>query len=139
MQKHKHISRIDQESKKTHGWYVRVRHLGKPHCKFFSDSRYGGKTHALLEAIIHRNNLEKQLGRVRTDKNIRMVSNTDTGVVGVTLDEKRNRYTVSWVTPQGKPGKTSVSTLKYGQKKAFKRACAIRKKKEQERVAENMP
>ncbi len=30
-EKHKDIARIDQETKRTHGWYVRVRFLGKTH------------------------------------------------------------------------------------------------------------
>lgn len=58
------------------------------------------------------------------------VSNSGTGVVGVRLNEKLNRYEVSWVGPLGKQGKTSVSIAKYGKKVAFARACAIRQDKE---------
>jgi hypothetical protein len=54
--KHKDISRIDQESKRTHGWYVRVSFQGKEHSKFFSDKKNGGKESALLAAITWRNN-----------------------------------------------------------------------------------
>ncbi len=35
--KHKDISTIDQESKRTRGWYVRVHHCCKTFAKFFSD------------------------------------------------------------------------------------------------------
>jgi hypothetical protein len=63
-----------------------------------------------------------------------MVSNTSTGVVGVRLNEKLGRYEVSWVKENGKQGKTSVSVAKYGKKKAFERACEVRKKKEAERL-----
>ncbi|MEN8142257.1 MAG: hypothetical protein ABFQ82_01510 [Thermodesulfobacteriota bacterium] len=42
LEKHKDVARIDQESKRTHGWYVRVRFKGKTHSKFFSDKKTGG-------------------------------------------------------------------------------------------------
>ena len=44
LEKHKDIARIDQDIKRTHGWYVRVRYLGKTYSKVFSDRR------ALLES-----------------------------------------------------------------------------------------
>jgi hypothetical protein len=38
------------------------------------------------------------------------------------------------VTIQGKQGKTSVSIAKHGKKKAFSRACSIRREKENSRL-----
>ncbi|MBU0728869.1 MAG: AP2 domain-containing protein [Proteobacteria bacterium] len=135
LEKHKDIARIDQESKRTHGWYVRVRYYGKTHSKFFSDGKCGGRYSSLLSALAWRDETEKKLGKVRTDKHIVTVSNTKTGVVGVRLNEKLNRYEVSWVNPHSKQGKTSVSIRKHGKKKAFELACSIRKTKETERLA----
>ena len=132
--KNKGISRIDQEIQKSHGWYVRVRFKGKTHSKFFSDKKCGGKSSGLISAIDWRDKTEKKLGKVRTDKHMVTVSNSGTGVVGVRLNEKFNRYEVSWVTDQGKQGKTSVSISKHGKKKAFSRACAIRREKENARL-----
>ena len=63
-----------------------------------------------------------------------IVSNSGTGVVGVRLNDKLNRYEVSWVTHQGKQGKTSVSIAKHGKKAAFTRACVIRTEKEKARL-----
>ena len=63
------------------------------------------------------------------------VSNTKSGVVGVRLNEKLGCYVVSWVTLDGRQGKTSVSVKKHGKKKAFERACEIRKQKETERLS----
>jgi hypothetical protein len=134
LEKHKDIARIDQETKGTHGWYVRVRFLGKTHSKFFSDRKCGGKSSSLLSAISWRDKTEKKLGKVRTDKHTVTVSNSGTGVVGVRLNEKLNRYEVSWVTDQGKQGKTSVSIVKHGKKKAFSRACSIRRERENARL-----
>lgn len=134
LEKHKDIARIDQESKRTHGWYVRVRFLGKTHSKFFSDRKSGGRYSSLLSAISWRDKTEKKLGKVRTNKHMVTVSNSGTGVVGVRLNDKLNRYEVSWVTHVGKQGKTSVSIAKHGKKAAFTRACSIRSEKEKARL-----
>ncbi|MFV0439661.1 MAG: AP2 domain-containing protein [Desulfopila sp.] len=134
LEKHKDIARIDQESKRTHGWYVRVRFLGKTHSKFFSDKKCGGRYSSLLSAISWRDKVEKKLGKIRTNRHMVTVSNSTTGVVGVRLNEKLNRYEVSWVTHQGKQGKTSVSIRKHGKEGAFKRACTIRDSKERARL-----
>lgn len=135
LEKHKDVARIDQESKRTHGWYVRVRFLGKTHSKFFSDKKNGGRYSSLLSALAWRDKKEIELGKQRTDRHIVTVSNTKSGVVGVRLNEKLGRYEVSWVNKDGKQGKTSVSIAKHGKKKAFERACEIRKKKEAIRLA----
>ena len=130
VEKHKDIARIDQPDKRTHGWYVRVRYKGKTHSKFFSDKKCGGRYSSLLSALAWRDTVEEQLGKQRTNKHVVTVSHTDTGVVGVRLNEKLNRYEVSWVTPVGKQGKTSVSISRHGKDKAFAMACRIRKEKE---------
>jgi len=134
VEKHKDVARIDQEDKRTHGWYVRVRFKGKTFSKFFSDGKCGGRYSSLLAALAWRDTTEKKIGKVRTDKHIVTVSNTLTGVVGVRFNEKLNRYEVSWVNNVGKQGKTSVSILKHGKEKAFQLACEIRKVKEAERL-----
>ncbi|MEN8134769.1 MAG: AP2/ERF family transcription factor [Thermodesulfobacteriota bacterium] len=135
LEKHKDVARIDQESKRTHGWYVRVRFLGTTHSKFFSDKKNGGRYSSLLAALAWRDKKEKELGKQRTDRHIVTVSNTASGVVGVRLNDKLGRYEVSWVNRDGKQGKTSVSIAKHGKKKAFERACEIRKQKEAIRLA----
>jgi hypothetical protein len=134
LEKHKDIARIDQESKRTHGWYVRVRFVGRTHSKFFSDRKCGGRYSSLLSAISWRDKTEKKLGKIRTNKHMVTVSNSGTGVVGVRLNEKLNRFEVSWVTHQGKQGKTSVSITKHGKKIALARAIAIRQEKEKARL-----
>ena len=133
-EKSKDIARIDQLSKRTHGWYVRVRFLGKTHSKFFSDRKCGSRENSLKAAVEWRNKTERKLGKVRTNRHMVTVSNSGTGVVGVRLNDKLNRYEVSWVTLQGKQGKTSVSITKHGKKEAFKRACAIRQERERLRL-----
>lgn len=133
-EKHQHIARIDQELKRTHGWYVRVRFNGKNHPKFFSDRVHGGRDCSLLAAIAWRDAKEKEVGKPRTNGKIFTVSRTNTNVVGVRFNEKLNRYEVSWVTPLGKQGKTSVSIKKSGKENAFATACKIREEKEAKRL-----
>ena len=91
LDKHKDIARIDQELKRTHGWYVRVRFEGKTHSKFFSDRKCGGRYSSLLSAIAWRDNTERQLGKLRTNKHMVTVGHSGTGVVGVRLNEDKNR------------------------------------------------
>ena len=140
---HKGISRIDCPERKTVGWYVRVRLKNVTKSKFFSDSKYGGKESALEAALEHRNQMEKELGKPRTDwvivgENPR----NNSGVVGVRRAVKKyvgkdgavylnEVYEVSWNAGREKKGRTSVSIKKYGEAGAFRRACAIRRKKEQ--------
>lgn len=131
----KSISRHDQESKNTHGWYVRVRFHGKLTTKFFSDKKCGGKDFSLKAAITWRDETEARIGKPRTDSCMVTVSRTSTGVVGVRMDEPRNRYVVQWTKLDGKRGRTTVSIKKHGRKAAFARACKIRKEKEAERLA----
>lgn len=48
------ISRIDQPSKRTHGWFARVYLGGKTLAKFFADKSLGGTRPALAAARAHR-------------------------------------------------------------------------------------
>ena len=131
----KNITRQDQESKGTHGWHVRVRHLGKTHSKFFSDKKCGGTDVSFNAAIAWCNEVETRIGKKRTTRSVASVKNLRTGVVGVRLDNVRNLYKVTWVKPDGKKGSTTVSIRKHGKKAAFSRACKIREEKNAERLA----
>lgn len=133
--KYKDIARIDQEDKRTYGWYVRVRFQGETHCKFFSDQKSGGRQVALLAAISWRNAKERELGKPRTDRQIVTVTAGNTGVVGVIFESTRDRYIATWVTPDGKQGQTSVSIKKHGREKAFELAKQIRAEKEKIRFS----
>jgi AP2 domain len=140
---HKGVSRIDCPERKTVGWYVRVRLKNVTKSKFISDKSNGGKEAALEKAVECRNELERELGKPRTDwvvvgENPRNKS----GIVGVRRAVKKYKgkdgkiylnevYEVSWNAGREKRGRTSVSITKYGEAGAFRRACAIRRQKEQ--------
>ncbi|MEJ7618980.1 MAG: AP2 domain-containing protein [Pyrinomonadaceae bacterium] len=141
---HKDISRIDQPLKRTHGWYVRVRFGGNTQSKFFSDEVCGGRGSALERAIRYRNQTENELGKPRTDQVVVVNNNrSNTGVIGVQRRVKKSSgkdgqvltsdvFEVTWQAGREIKGKTSVSIKKYGEAEAFRRACAIRRKKEQQ-------
>jgi hypothetical protein len=145
---YKGISRIDSPQKKMHGWYIRVRLNNVTKSKFISDLKHGGKEEALKKAIECRNQLEQKLGKPRTDWVI--VGNNPrnkSGVVGVRRAVKKYTgkdgtvylnevYEVSWNAGREKKGRTSVSITKYGERGAFRRACAIRRQKEQQMYGE---
>ncbi|MBK7994144.1 MAG: AP2 domain-containing protein [Blastocatellia bacterium] len=133
--KYKGISRIDQDTNHTHGWYVRVWFNGKMYSKFFSDEKNGGGEKALTKALRHRNRLEKEIGKPRTDRKVVTYSSKNkTGVVGVVRKVKEGRevYEVNWNPIPGVIKRTSVSIDRYGEEKAFLKAYRIRKKKEKE-------
>ena len=141
---HKGISRIDCPERKTVGWYVRVRLKNVTKSKFISDSAHGGKEAGLGRAVECRNQLEQELGKPRTDWVV--VGNNPrnkSGVIGVSRAVKKYRgkdgtiylnevYQVSWHAGREKRGQTCVSIRKYGELGAFRRACAIRRRKEEE-------
>ena len=133
MGKHKDISRINQPENYTVGWYVRVRYKGKCHSRYFSDKKHQGENLSLLAAISWRDGRRSRLGKPNSSKQIVLVASNNTGIVGVRLNTNMNRYDVSWVTSNGKAGKTSVSTRRHGAKQALKMACDIRTQKNNER------
>lgn len=141
---HKNISRIDQPQRNTHGWYVRVSFNGARRVKFFSDASHGGREEALKQAVVFRNDSEKQLGKPRTDRLvIARNPRNRSGITGVQRKTKvvkteagerltRNVYEVTWNPEPGRLARTWVSIDEYGEEAAFRRACAIRREKERE-------
>lgn len=141
---HKGISRIEQPERKTVGWYVRVTFNGQQRSKFFSDHVHGGKETALVRAIEHRNQVEIELDKPRTERLvIAHNSRNRTGIMGVrrktktikTKDGDRvvsNVYEVTWNPEPGRLCRTWVSIDEYGEEAALRKACAIRREKERE-------
>jgi chemotaxis protein histidine kinase CheA len=130
---HKGISRIDSSKNNTHGWYVRVQYRGETHAKFFSDSSHGGQQKALAKAVRHRNQIEKELGKPRTDRTVTVGTvRNNSGVQGIKRILKGSgfAYEVTWSPSPGVIQRTTVSIKKYGENEAFRRAVRIRQAKE---------
>ncbi len=141
---HKGISRIDSPQKKMHGWYVRVRYNKQTKSKFVTDRQHGGREEALEAAVECRDEMERELGKPRTDWVV-VGSNprNRVGVAGVRRAVKKYKgkdgrvyenevYEVSWNAGREQRGRTSVSIRKYGELRAFRMACAIRREKERQ-------
>jgi hypothetical protein len=127
---YKGISRIDQQSRKTHGWFVRVTFGGATHSKLFSDALHGGTQRALKRAIRYRNQLEKELGRPRTDRVMTTKSaRSNTGIRGVCRTTKQSRpvFEVTWTPQPNTVSRTSVSIQRRGERQALLRAQQLRR------------
>jgi hypothetical protein len=146
---YKSISRVDYEKKHAHGWFVRIPFQSEMHQKFFSDVAQGGRRAALRAAIEWRNKTEKKLGKPRTERKVAMPSSRNrSGIVGIRLTTKAMTrdgsrkgpvYEVWWFPKPGVIRKTSFSIYKYGQREAFRRALALRKKGEKEMYGTQLP
>ena len=145
---HKGVSRIDSPAKKMHGWYVRVRFNGQGRAKFVPDRAHGGREAALVKAVECRDEMERELGRPRTDWAVvgSNPRNRD-GVTGVRRAVRKYKgkdgtvyhnevYEVTWNAGREQRGRTSVSIRKYGEARAFRMACAIRREKERQMYGE---
>jgi hypothetical protein len=145
---HKGVSRIDSPAKKMHGWYVRVRFNKQGRAKFVTDRAHGGREAALLAAVECRDEFERELGRPRTDHSVVGSSpRNPSGVPGVRRAVKKHKgkdgtvyenevYEVTWNAGRERRGRTSVSIRKYGELRAFRMACAIRREKERQMYGE---
>jgi hypothetical protein len=134
------ISRIDDEKHHTHAWRVSLRRRGTLHVKNFPDMKYGGRQKALRLGQRHRDELMRRhppLTR-REFSNIRRRHN-QTGVVGVCrfasgyrLKNGKMRYSwyweAIWPTTLGESETLRFSVNKLGEKGAFEKACAARKR-----------
>lgn len=117
MKRLKSISRID--ARRAKGWYVRVAASGKVHGKFFSDSKFKGKKTAALNAAIKwRDDMEKKLGKPRTDRTIVMRGGKRPRGVRKTMKAGRPVYEVTWSPKPGKISRTTFSITLYGAKGA---------------------
>lgn len=136
------ISRVDSGA--THGWFVRAYRDGKVHSKFFSDLKNKSKSKALALALQHRDKLHSKLGPPASKlyRIHRRNKNNTSGVIGVCRTKRvsptgtvREFFIVTW-RPQANMARNmafSIHTL--GEKEAFRRAVAFRKKQEKEILA----
>ena len=146
---YKSISRVDHKAKHAYGWFVRVAFQGEMHQRFISDVAHKGKRASLKAAIVWRNRTERKLGKPRTERKVAILSPRNrSGVVGVrrtakamTRDGRKMGpvYEVCWFPKPGVVRRTSFSILKYGEREAFRRACALRKKGEKEMYGAVLP
>jgi hypothetical protein len=128
------ISRIDQPSHRTHGFFVRLQRKGKIHTAFFTDKMHGGRAPALKAAQVYVRQLAAKLGApVRMSRRARAEIRRrkgSSGIVGVqkSVDRRFKRPRIYWkATWSPEPGvvrRRQFSARKHGYREA--RRLAIR-------------
>jgi hypothetical protein len=131
------ISRIDQPSHRTHGFFLRAARQGKIYSAFFSDKTYGGQAQALAAAREYRGKLLNILG-LPAQKSRRFWAELPrrkgrSGIVGVqrVIDRQSKPWRKYWrATCSPKPGvvrRKQFSIRKFGEEKAKQLAIRARR------------
>ena len=126
------ISRIDQQEKRTHGFFVRLQRRGISHNAFFADQSYGGKRRALWAAQMYFRVLERKHRPITRKRRAELVGRKGkSGIIGVQraivkrLGQPRRVYwQANWSPRSHVVKRRAFSVHKFGERKA--RALAIR-------------
>jgi len=131
------ISRIDQPSHRTHGFFLRAARDGQTFSAFFSDKSYGGRAAALAAAVEHRGKLLKILGKPihkLRRLNAEIVRRKGrSGIYGVrrVIDRKvrpwRKYWVAAWSPELGVVRKMQFSIRRYGEEEAKELAIRARR------------
>jgi len=99
------ITRIDQDKKNTHGYYVRIQRDNNRISTFFSDKKYGGKADALQAAKEYRDReLEKWNKMAKNpDMPISYGKPTNTGELGIikTTNGREHQFVFNYTDDNG--------------------------------------
>jgi hypothetical protein len=131
------ISRIDQPSHRTQGFFLRAARHGKIFSGFFSDKAYGGRAPALAAAQEHRLKLLKIVG-LPLHKSRRLNAEIvrrrgRSGIYGVqrAIDRKvkpwRKYWRATWSPKPGVVRKKQFSIRKFGEERAKQLAIRARR------------
>ena len=132
------ISRIDQPSHRTHGFFVRVHFRGKIYPAFFADKEHGGRKPALVAAKKGLARLRRKLGLPGSYSrrwNAEVVRRKGrSGIQGVRRiisqrgGGRRMKYWLAhWSPRKGVYRRKSFSIRKYGEEKAKQLALRVRR------------
>lgn len=137
----RNITRIDTLTSGGHphrGWIVRLQRQGRYASRFFADSRWGGKRHALQAAKAFRDAVESESRYWTTSERSQVPSQRNrSGSVGVHRvrqpgegggKETRGGYWVAqWTDGNGHRKTRSFSVAKFGDEEARQRAQSARR------------
>jgi hypothetical protein len=133
------VTRVDNETSRTHGWLVTIQRRGVIFRKQFSDGVLGGKARSLAAAKAYRDEIvAKHPPLSRREHAEILKKNNKSGVVGVCRycaaetpckqsAERRWFWVASWVLPDGRAKRVKFSVQKYGEEGAFKLAVKARR------------
>lgn len=137
MENIKNISRIDNDGKSNHAWFVTVQRKGEVIKKMFSDVALGGKKRALNAAIEFRNKVLADISEYECHIHMRSIlrKNNTSGIPGVGRYEtiqnvKTGRRVTYWMAfwddENGKRGGRKFNVARYGEEEAKKMAVLLR-------------
>ena len=128
------ISRIDQPSRRTYGFFVRLARKGKIYNAFFADQTHGGKRKALEAARLHYQKLLRQHGRISRKDWAQVVRRKGrSGIVGVrrlavkTGKKKAWAWVAAWSPRRGEVKRRMFSEKKFGARRAKELAIKARR------------
>lgn len=128
-EKRKYILRCDNDELYQHYYRVEIRVKGKRHKKYFADKACGGKSFALLSALVWRDAKIKELGIIHLKDVVQQPYNHDAkGVYHTKKTVRGKAYDVvvaQWrdsTSGKSKCRQKQFSVNKYGLKKALRLA-----------------
>ena len=130
----RHIRRLDNASRATHGWVVRMQRHNQSAARMFSDSVWGGKQAALAAARAWRaQQTEPQAEYVhQLWRRNRLRRNNSSGLVGVARYERKPAgdqksggiafWLASWIDEHGASRKRKFSVKRWGERGSRRKA-----------------
>jgi hypothetical protein len=114
---------------------VRVVWKGQRKQAFFADAKYGDQLGALAAAIDWRNQVERELGKPRTELPINNAPASNTGVEGVSRTQRAGLpiLQVTWYE-NGRMRRTSISITRHGEEEALRMAQQFRARDDRPRL-----
>nr|WP_052295019.1 AP2 domain-containing protein [Oscillochloris trichoides] len=125
--KYKNLTRIESSPKHRPGYLVRVTWAKKTYTKYFADVAYGDRLGSLAAAVEWRDQVEREVGKPRTNRPAIGVAYSNTGIVGISRTTKAGKpiYQVTWYE-DGKQRRRVFSIELLGEQKALKAARKVR-------------
>ncbi|WP_129631785.1 AP2 domain-containing protein [Candidatus Oscillochloris fontis] len=125
--KYKNLTRIESSPKHRPGYLVRVTWAKKTYTKYFADAAYGDRLGSLAAAVEWRDQVERDVGKPRTNRPAIGVAYSNTGIVGISRTTKAGKpiFQVTWYE-EGKQRRRVFSIDLLGEQKALKAARKVR-------------
>ena len=124
----KNISRVDNETNRTHAWLVIVQRKKQAMQRMFSHGVHGGKGKALIAAKAWHAQLLSPLIEFEQQMWVRTIKrrNNKSGIVGVSRMVRRDSgiatWMASWTDPTGRNRTLKFSTRLWGERTAKRMA-----------------
>ncbi|NNJ10216.1 AP2 domain-containing protein [Chloroflexales bacterium ZM16-3] len=125
--KYKNLTRIEMGPKHRPGYLVRVTWAKKTYTKYFADAAYGDRLGSLAAAVEWRDQIEREVGKPHTKRQMIGIAYSNTGIIGISRTSKAGKpiYQVTWYE-DGKQRRRVFSIDLMGEQKALKAARKVR-------------